>query len=68
MANVFIFNVKLANAQKTKSLIGKKMDKVDSKRLTSLLRGGLIEACYVPERKIPVLREWTRLRTKMVTM
>jgi len=60
------FDVKLANAQKTKSLLGKKTDKVDSKRLASLLRGGLIEACYVPEREVRVLRELTRLRTKMV--
>ena len=60
------FDVKLANAQKTKSLLGKKTDKVDSKRLASLLRGGLIEACYVPGRKVRLLRELTRLRTKMV--
>jgi transposase len=60
------FDVKLANAQKTKSLLGKKTDKLDSKRLAYLLRSGLIEACYVPERDIRVLRELTRLRTKMV--
>jgi transposase len=61
-----MFDVKLANAQRTREKLGKKTDKVDSKRLASLLRGGLIEACYVPGRKIRVLRELTRLRTKMV--
>jgi transposase len=34
--------------------------------LAYLLRAGLIEASYVPERNIRVLRELTRLRTKMV--
>jgi len=60
------FDVKLANAQKTRSLLGKKTDKVNSKRLASFLRSGLMEACYVPERKVRVLRELTWLRTKMV--
>jgi transposase len=60
------FDVKLANAQRTRKVPGRKTDQSDSEWLAYLLRSGLIEACYVPERKIRVLRELTRLRTKMV--
>jgi transposase len=59
------FDVKLANAQRTRNILGKKTDKLDSKGLAHLLRSGLIEACYVPERKVRVLRDLTRLRTKI---
>jgi len=60
------FEVKLANAQRTKKVAGRKTDQSDSEWLAYLLRAGLIEASYVPERSIRVLRELTRLRTKMV--
>jgi transposase len=60
------FTVKLANAQRTRKIAGRKTDQSDSEWLAYLLRAGLIEANYVPERKIRVLRELTRLRTKMV--
>lgn len=45
---------------------GRKTDQSDSEWLAHLLRSGLIEACYVPEREVRVLRELTRLRTKIV--
>jgi transposase len=60
------FNVKLANAKRTRKIDGRKTDQSDSEWLAFLLRGDLIRACYVPDRKIRVLRELTRLRTKMV--
>jgi len=60
------FDVRLANAQRTRKVPGRKTDQSDSEWLAYLLRGGLIEACYVPDRKVRVLRELTRLRTKMV--
>jgi len=60
------FEVKLANAQGTRKIAGRKTDQSDSEWLAYLLRAGLIEANYVPERSIRVLRELTRLRTKMV--
>jgi transposase len=60
------FEVKLANAQRTRKIAGRKTDQSDSEWLAYLLRAGLIEASYVPERSIRVLRELTRLRTKMV--
>jgi transposase len=60
------FNVKLANAKRTRKIDGRKTDQSDSEWLAYLLRADLIKACYVPDRKIRVLRELTRLRTKMV--
>ena len=60
------FDVKLGNAQRIKKVPGRKTDQSDSEWLAYLLRAGLIEANYVPERKVRVLRELTRLRTKMV--
>jgi transposase len=60
------FEVKLANAERTRKVSGRKTDQSDSEWLAYLLRAGLIEASYVPERNIRVLRELTRLRTKMV--
>jgi transposase len=60
------FDVSLANAQRTRKVSGRKTDQSDSEWLAYLLRSGLIEACYVPERETRVLRELTRLRTKMV--
>jgi len=60
------FDVKLAHAQKARKIAGRKTDQSDSEWLAYLLRAGLIEACYVPERKVRILRELTRLRTKMV--
>jgi len=60
------FDVKLANAERTRRTAGRKTDQSDSEWLAYLLRAGLIEASYVPGRKIRVLRELTRLRTKMV--
>jgi transposase len=60
------FDVKLANPERTRKTSGRKTDQSDSEWLAYLLRAGLIEASYVPERSIRVLRELTRLRTKMV--
>jgi transposase len=60
------FDVKLANAGRTRKTAGRKTDQSDAEWLAYLLRAGLIEACYVPEREVRVLRELTRLRTKMV--
>jgi len=60
------FDVKLANPERTRKTPGRKTDQSDSEWLAYLLRAGLIEASYIPERKIRVLRELTRLRTKMV--
>jgi len=60
------FDVKLANPERTRKTPGRKTDQSDAEWLAYLLRAGLIEASYVPERKIRVLRELTRLRTKMV--
>ena len=60
------FDVKLANPERTRKTSGRKTDQSDAEWLAYLLRAGLIEASYVPERNIRVLRELTRLRTKMV--
>lgn len=60
------FDVKLANAQRTRKTPGRKTDQSDSEWLAYLLRAGLIEACYVGDRRVRVLRELTRLRAKLV--
>lgn len=61
------FDVKLANPARTRKITGRKTDQSDSEWLAYLLRAGLIEASYyVPERNMRVLRELTRLRTKIV--
>ena len=60
------FAVRLANPQRTRKVPGRKTDQSDSEWLAYLLRGGLIEASYVPDRKVRVLRELTRLRVKLV--
>ena len=60
------FDLMLANPERTRKTPGRKTDQSDAEWLAYLLRAGLIEASYVPERKVRVLRELTRLRTKMV--
>jgi len=60
------FDVKFADAGGTRKTAGRKTDQSDAEWLAYLLRAGLIKACYVQERDVRVLRELTRLRTKMV--
>jgi transposase len=60
------FDVVLANAHHVKAIPGRKTDQSSSEWLAHLLRGGLINPSYVPEKRLRELRELTRLRVKYV--
>jgi transposase len=57
----------LANPLKMKAIASAKIknDKVDAKVLASLLRGGLVAECYVPQRDVRELRGLVRHRVQL---
>ena len=57
-------DVILSNPIKTRAIASAKIktDKLDAVKLASLLRGGYISECYVPDKKIMELRELVRHR------
>jgi transposase len=60
------FALILANAQHVKRVPGRKTDVKDAEWLAELLRHGLIQGSFVPDRAQRELRELTRYRTSLV--
>ena len=57
-----------ANPKWVSAVKGSKDDKKDSKWIGDLFRMGLVPSSYIPEKDIRVLREFTRYRSKLVSM
>jgi transposase len=60
------FELLLVNAQHIKAVPGRKSDVKDCEWIADLLRHGLLQASFVPERAQRELRELTRYRTALV--
>jgi len=60
-------NVTIANPKWVKAVKGNKDDTKDSKWIGDLFRLGLVKGCYIPCKKIRILREFTRYRYKLVS-
>ena len=60
--------VVIANPKWVSAVKGNKDDKKDSKWIGSLFRMGLVPASYIPGKDIRILREFTRYRSKLVSM
>lgn len=58
----------LVNAQHVKNVPGRKTDRQDAVWLARLLRHGLLQASFVPPQAIRDLRDFTRLRRKVIEM
>lgn len=61
-------NVVIANSKWVSAVKGNKDDKKDSKWIGDLFRMGLVPPSYIPVRDIRILREFTRYRSKLVSM
>ena len=62
------FHVVIANPKWVSAVKGNKDDKKDSKWIGDLFRMGLVPSSYIPEKDIRILREFTRYRSKLVSM
>ena len=63
------YEVVLANPAKIKNMPGyNKTDRIDSKRITDLLRVGYLPITYIPPEDIIKLRDISRHRTQLVRM
>ena len=60
------FDLLLVNARHVKAVPGRKTDAQDCEWLADLLRHGLLQASFVPDRPQRELRELTRYRTSLV--
>ncbi len=62
------YQVILSNPVKTKAIASAKIktDKIDSRVLADLLRGGYIAKCYIPDTDTMELRELVRYRADLV--
>jgi transposase len=56
----------LVNPEHVKALAGRKTDRKDAERLAQLLRHGLLDGSFVPERDYRELRELTRARAALI--
>ena len=63
-----IVNVVIANPKWVSAVKGNKDDKKDSKWIGNLFRMGLVPSSYIPGKDIRILREFTRYRSKLVSM
>ncbi len=63
-----IGNVVIANPKWVSAVKGNKDDKKDSKWIGNLFRMGLVPGSYIPGKDIRILREFTRYRSKLVSM
>lgn len=63
-----VVNVVVANPKWVSAVKGNKDDKKDSKWIGNLFRMGLVPSSYIPGKDIRVLREFTRYRSKLVSM
>ena len=61
-------HVVIANPKWVSAVKGNKDDKKDSKWIGDLFRMGLVPGSYIPEKDIRILREFTRYRSKLVSM
>ena len=61
-------HVCLANPKWVSAVKGNKDDKKDSKWIGDLFRMGLVPGSYIPVKDIRVLREFTRYRSKLISM
>lgn len=61
-------NVVVANPKWVKAVKGNKDDKKDSKWIGDLFRLGLVPGSFIPKKPIRVLREFTRYRSKLVSV
>lgn len=61
-------NVVIANPKWVSAVKGNKDDSKDSKWIADLFRMGIVRGSYIPDRKIRVLREFTRYRYKLISM
>ena len=56
----------MVNARHMKNVPGKKTDMRDAEWIATLLRAGLLQGSFVPERSIRDLRQYTRYRKALV--
>ena len=61
-------HVVIANPKWVSAVKGNKDDKKDSKWIGDLFRMGLVPSSYIPSKNIRILREFTRYRSKLVSM
>lgn len=61
-------HVVIANPKWVSAVKGNKDDKKDSKWIGNLFRMGLVPSSYIPGKDIRILREFTRYRSKLVSM
>ena len=61
-------HVVIANPKWVSAVKGNKDDKKDSKWIGNLFRMGLVPSSYIPSKDIRILREFTRYRSKIVSM
>ena len=61
-------HVVIANPKWVSAVKGNKDDKKDSKWIGDLFRMGLAPGSYIPSKDIRILREFTRYRSKLVSM
>lgn len=61
-------HVVIANPKWVSAVKGNKDDKKDSTWIGNLFRMGLVPASYIPGKDIRILREFTRYRSKLVSM
>lgn len=61
-------HVVIANPKWVSAVKGNKDDKKDSKWIGDLFRMGLVPGSYIPVKDIRILREFTRYRSKLVSM
>lgn len=63
-----VIHVVIANPKWVSAVKGNKDDKKDSKWIGDLFRMGLVPGSYIPSKDIRILREFTRYRSKLVSM
>ena len=61
-------HVVIANPKWVSAVKGNKDDKKDSKWIGDLFRMGLVPSSYIPSKETRILREFTRYRSKLVSM
>jgi len=59
--------ITVANPKWVKAIKGNKDDVKDSKWIGDLFRLGIVPGSYIPEKRIRILREYTRYRCKLVS-
>ena len=61
-------NVVVANPKWVKAIKGEKDDNKDAKWIADLFKFGIVRSCYIPEKDIRILREFTRYQYKLVNI